>query len=135
VTDHDGDNPSLTTRQRLLLNEIRISGARFLSGADVRVARTLAAIGLVTLEDNGAADVRRNDGERWWCTLGKRGPAEESYAVTDEQIKSLSMGGEIDLDTACVAIGLRSPKRGDSRTAARKRCAYAFERRRAGTAP
>lgn len=51
------------------------------------------------------------------------------YEVTDDDVRSLSLMGEIDLATAIVAIGLRAPQRGDTHLAARGRCADALNRR------
>jgi hypothetical protein len=62
----------LTERQRQLLADMKTREACFLEGADVRVARSLAHLGYVTLDDNGhmARDRRgRSDGERWWCVF------------------------------------------------------------------
>lgn len=61
----------LTAKQRDLIVRLR-HGQFYISGADVTVARKLAKLGLVKLEDNGMmrlAGTGRSDGERWSCEL------------------------------------------------------------------
>jgi hypothetical protein len=53
-------------------------------------------------------------------------PTVNEDTISDDQIKVLSMLGDIGLDTACVAIGLRQPQRGDHPKAARRRCAVVW---------
>ncbi len=53
---------------------------------------------------------------------------ETTDTLTHEMIKQLFMGGDISLDDAVVAIGLRAAKRGDSRKACRARVALVAER-------
>lgn len=76
----DGEDPKLvqlTIKQRAILDAVRASGGHFLEGADVRNARALVRLELVTLEDNGFMSqdhTGRSDGERWWCkpvTVGR----------------------------------------------------------------
>lgn len=68
-----GEDPAiaqLTPRQRKLLDEVRAASACYLSGPDVAVARKLAKLKLVKLEDYGEMRLLgtgRSDGERWWC--------------------------------------------------------------------
>jgi len=66
----------LTPARRALLKYLRGDGY-YVTGADVRVARSLEAAGLVKLEDNGAMQTtwRRSDGERWTCELTDAGHA------------------------------------------------------------
>lgn len=47
-------------------------------------------------------------------------------SLTDDDIKRLSLIGDIDLNTAAVAIGLRTADRGDSLRACRQRCVDAW---------
>ena len=63
----------LTPARRTLLKHVLGSGF-YVTGSDVRVARSLEAAGLVKLEDNGALG-RRSDGERWTCELTDTGHA------------------------------------------------------------
>lgn len=61
--------PRLTARQYELLQRVRKAGSCYLKGADVRVARLLEKLGLVTIEDLGEVILdERNDGERWKCS-------------------------------------------------------------------
>lgn len=54
-------------------------------------------------------------------------PTVNEDAITDDQIKALSALGEIDLDTACGALGLRQPQPGDRPKAfMRWRCAVVW---------
>ncbi len=64
----------MTPRQRKLLAELDVPHGACLYGADVRVARALEKIGLVTITDEG--DFRpggRSDGERWSVDLTDKG--------------------------------------------------------------
>lgn len=65
----------MTKRQHRLLDALRASGVRYVTGADVRVAKALEGMGLVTVEDYGEmrqAQSRRQDGERWLATAVMR---------------------------------------------------------------
>jgi hypothetical protein len=66
----------LTQPRRALLKHV-LGGGFYVTGSDVRVARSLEAAGLVKLEDNGAilTTWRRSDGERWTCELTDAGHA------------------------------------------------------------
>lgn len=62
----------MTPKQEALLNDLYTSGGSYLRGADVRVARALEKLGLITLEDNGKMKTPgsgRTDGERWMASL------------------------------------------------------------------
>jgi hypothetical protein len=67
----------LTPPRSALLKYV-LGGGFYVIGADVRVARSLEAAGLVKLEDNGELG-RRSDGERWTCELTDTGHA---FAIT-----------------------------------------------------
>lgn len=66
----------LTQPRRALLKYV-LGGGYYVTGSDIRVARSLEAVGLVKLEDNGAmlTTWRRSDGERWTCELTDAGHA------------------------------------------------------------
>ena len=61
----------LTPPRRALLKYV-LGRGYYVTGSDVRVARSLEAAGLVKLEDNGELG-RRSDGERWTCVLTDAG--------------------------------------------------------------
>lgn len=69
-----GEDPvivQLTAKQLDLFGRVQ-AGLFYISGADVRTARTLAKVGLVELEDNGFMSQSgdgRSDGERWAVKL------------------------------------------------------------------
>lgn len=85
--------------------------------------------GRAALTDEQREQLGKLQARRQQMRTGKAPPT-TGDTLTDEQIKSLSMAGEIDLDTAIVAIGLRAAKRGDSRARARARCAEVLNARR-----
>lgn len=67
----------LTAAQRALLDHLRVRPlGDYISGPQVRTARSLEKLGLVTLVDNGAlvlCGTGRSDGERWDCTITEKG--------------------------------------------------------------
>lgn len=74
----------LTPARRALLKYV-LGGGYYVTGSDVRVARSLEAAGLVKLEDNGAmlTSWRRSDGERWTCELTDTGHARAIAQMSD----------------------------------------------------
>lgn len=70
---------SITEFQRTLLRRLNGRGVDprdnlYIRGAaEVRAARSLEKLGLLTLEDNGDNGARRSDGERWSATLTEAG--------------------------------------------------------------
>lgn len=66
----------LTKAQGLLIARLR-NGGQFVSGADVRTARSLEDLRLVRLTDNGQVVTianKRVDGERWFAELAPDAP-------------------------------------------------------------
>lgn len=66
---------NLTPAQTVLLAKLQMRGALYVKGAKVRVARSLEALGLATLTDNGSLDGHGNrDGERWYVEAKEAAP-------------------------------------------------------------